>query len=123
MDEVRRAEAEIVSGNWPGPLHGIPVAVNDQLNVEGAASGHSFRTAIASPTPLVNCRMRAGAMLLGKPRKDSRYRVCLSRASREEFRRIIPIGQQRSITGRQCGGLETRRRVLMALNQQKTPVF
>src|SRR3989338_8117619 len=37
MEEARVAEAEIVGGNWRGPMHGIPVAVKDQLDVEGAA--------------------------------------------------------------------------------------
>ncbi len=36
MAEARAAEAEIAKGNWRGPMHGIPIAVKDQLDVEGA---------------------------------------------------------------------------------------
>src|SRR5512141_2551280 len=33
---ARAAEAEIAQGNWRGPMHGIPFAVKDQLDVAGA---------------------------------------------------------------------------------------
>ena len=36
LAEARTAEAEILRGNWRGPMHGIPMAVKDQLDVEGA---------------------------------------------------------------------------------------
>ena len=36
LKEAQAAEAEIQRGNWRGPMHGIPVAVKDQLDVEGA---------------------------------------------------------------------------------------
>src|SRR5215470_2520917 len=36
LQEARVAETDILRGNWRGPMHGIPVAVKDQLDVEGA---------------------------------------------------------------------------------------
>ncbi|MBI2181347.1 MAG: Asp-tRNA(Asn)/Glu-tRNA(Gln) amidotransferase GatCAB subunit A [Deltaproteobacteria bacterium] len=36
MQAARAAEGAIARGNWRGPMHGIPVAVKDQLDVEGA---------------------------------------------------------------------------------------
>src|SRR5687767_12188006 len=36
MDEARAAETEIHKGKWRGAMHGIPIAVKDQLDVEGA---------------------------------------------------------------------------------------
>jgi Asp-tRNA(Asn)/Glu-tRNA(Gln) amidotransferase A subunit family amidase len=38
LAEARIAEAEILKGNYRGPMHGIPVAVKDQLDVRGAPS-------------------------------------------------------------------------------------
>ena len=35
LAEARAAEAEIAAGNYRGPMHGIPVAVKDQLNTKG----------------------------------------------------------------------------------------
>ena len=64
------AEAEIAGGNYRGPLHGIPVAVKDQMYTEGV------RTTIGTPVfdefvpdydATVVARLKeAGAVLLGK---------------------------------------------------------
>jgi aspartyl-tRNA(Asn)/glutamyl-tRNA(Gln) amidotransferase subunit A len=35
MEEARAAEAEIVSGRWRGPLHGLPVGIKDIIDVAG----------------------------------------------------------------------------------------
>ena len=35
LAEARSAEAEVQRGRWRGALHGIPVAVKDQLDVAG----------------------------------------------------------------------------------------
>ena len=37
LAEARHAEAEIAAGNYRGPMHGIPVAVKDQLNTRASA--------------------------------------------------------------------------------------
>src|SRR6266516_1368243 len=36
LEEARIAEAEILRGNYRGPMHGIPLAVKDQLDVKEA---------------------------------------------------------------------------------------
>ncbi len=66
MQEARAAEAEIARGNWRGPMHGIPVAVKDQLDVEGAAARvRQFTEGVGDATAVRKLRV-AGAVLLGK---------------------------------------------------------
>src|SRR5919198_5035971 len=35
LEQARQAEAEIQQGNWRGPLHGIPLALKDLIDVAG----------------------------------------------------------------------------------------
>ena len=35
LAEARRAEAEILRGEWRGPLHGVPVALKDLIETAG----------------------------------------------------------------------------------------
>lgn len=66
MDTARAAEAEIAKGNWRGPMHGIPFAVKDQLDVEGVpARVRQFTQGVGDATPVRKLR-EAGAVLLGK---------------------------------------------------------
>ena len=66
MEEARNAEAEIQKGSWRGPMHGIPVAVKDQLDVEGAqARIRQFTTGVGDATAVRKLR-EAGAIILGK---------------------------------------------------------
>jgi len=66
MDAARAAEAEIAKGNWRGPMHGIPFAVKDQLDVEGApARVRQFTKGVGDATPVRKLR-EAGAVLMGK---------------------------------------------------------
>jgi aspartyl-tRNA(Asn)/glutamyl-tRNA(Gln) amidotransferase subunit A len=66
MQEARGAEAEIQKGNWRGPMHGIPVAVKDQLDVEGAqARIRQFTTGVGDATAVRKLR-EAGAIITGK---------------------------------------------------------
>jgi aspartyl-tRNA(Asn)/glutamyl-tRNA(Gln) amidotransferase subunit A len=66
FQEARTAEAEILSGNWRGPLHGIPVAVKDQLDVAGApARIRQFTQGVGDATAVRKLR-EAGAIMLGK---------------------------------------------------------
>lgn len=66
MASARAAEAEIAKGNWRGPMHGIPFAVKDQLDVEGApARVRQFTQGVGDATPVRKLR-EAGAVLLGK---------------------------------------------------------
>ena len=70
LAEARRAEAEIAAGNYRGPMHGIPVAVKDQLNTRGVrTTGGSSILAENVPdedaTAIAKLR-EAGSVLLGK---------------------------------------------------------
>ena len=70
LAEARQAEAEIAAGNYRGPMHGIPVAVKDQLNTRGIrTTGGSSILANNVPdedaTAIAKLR-EAGSVLLGK---------------------------------------------------------
>jgi aspartyl-tRNA(Asn)/glutamyl-tRNA(Gln) amidotransferase subunit A len=66
IEEARAAEIEISRGRWRGPLHGIPVAVKDQLDVEGAqARIRQFTTGVGDATAVRKLR-EAGAIIMGK---------------------------------------------------------
>lgn len=66
LAEARDAEAEIQRGRWRGALHGIPVAVKDQLDVAGKpARIRQFTEGVGDATAVRRLR-DAGAVLLGK---------------------------------------------------------
>ena len=70
LQAAREAEQAIAQGNYLGPMHGIPVAVNDQLWSKGIRStGGSRFLADFIPdedaTAIANLK-KAGAILLGK---------------------------------------------------------
>jgi aspartyl-tRNA(Asn)/glutamyl-tRNA(Gln) amidotransferase subunit A len=70
LDQARGAEQEIRSGNYRGPLHGIPIGLKDILDTAGtrttAASG-VFKDRIPTEDADVVRRLRAaGAIILGK---------------------------------------------------------
>ena len=67
---ARRAEREIQSGNYKGPLHGIPVALKDLFNTGGirtTSGSRIFDNFIPERDCTVAARFhQAGAILLGK---------------------------------------------------------
>lgn len=71
-DEAARAGAEIAAGRWRGPLHGVPVAVKDNM----LTAGMPTRAGTEAPglhlpdedAGLVAELRRAGAVLVGKTR-------------------------------------------------------
>ncbi len=67
---ARRAEREIQSGNYRGPLHGIPVALKDLFNTGGVRTTSGSRI-FDNFVPERDCTVaarfhQAGAILLGK---------------------------------------------------------
>jgi aspartyl-tRNA(Asn)/glutamyl-tRNA(Gln) amidotransferase subunit A len=70
MAAARQAEAEIMAGNWKGPLHGIPIGLKDIYNTAGiATTAHSalFRDHVpADDAFTVACLRDAGAIFTGK---------------------------------------------------------
>ncbi len=67
---AQRAEAQIQSGNYRGPLHGIPVGLKDLFNTAGVrttSGSRLFDTYIPPQDCTVAARFQqAGAILLGK---------------------------------------------------------
>lgn len=70
LAEAKQAEAEIAAGRVRGPLHGIPYAVKDLIDVAGlptTCNSKILRHNIASRDATVVARLReAGAILIGK---------------------------------------------------------
>ena len=70
LQEAKEAESAIIQGNYLGPMHGIPVAVKDQIWTEGIRStgGSRFLQDFIpgeDATVIANLK-KAGAVLLGK---------------------------------------------------------
>jgi aspartyl-tRNA(Asn)/glutamyl-tRNA(Gln) amidotransferase subunit A len=70
LADARRAEAEIARGHWRGPLHGIPIALKDNVDTAGVrttAASAVFRDRVPTEDAEVIRRLRAaGAVFLGK---------------------------------------------------------
>ncbi len=70
LAEAEQATAELKAGKDRGPLHGIPVAIKDLIEVAGASTGYGSKVrppAIASKdAPLVQHLREAGAIILCK---------------------------------------------------------
>ena len=67
---ARRAEAEMVRGEWRGPLHGVPVALKDLIDTAGVrttAASALFKDRVPDKDAEVVRRLRqAGAVIIGK---------------------------------------------------------
>jgi len=70
MEESRIAEAEIASGEWRGPLHGIPVALKDLIDTTGvrttAATALHVDRVPDEDAEVVRRLRQAGAVIIGK---------------------------------------------------------
>jgi len=70
LEQARTAEAEMAAGKWRGPLHGVPIAVKDLIDVAGlktTAGSRVFKNRIASRDADVVRRLKqAGAVIIGK---------------------------------------------------------
>ncbi len=70
LGQARAAEAEIQRGNWRGPLHGIPLAFKDLIDVAGVpttAASRVFENRVPTEDAEVVRRLKAaGAVIVGK---------------------------------------------------------
>lgn len=70
LHEARAAEAEILRGNWRGPLHGVPIALKDLIDTAGVrttAASALYEHRIPTNDAEVVRRLRnAGAVIVGK---------------------------------------------------------
>ncbi len=70
LEQARRAEAEIAAGNYRGPLHGIPFALKDNIDLAGirtTAGSNQYRDRIPSEDAEIVKQLKlAGAVIVGK---------------------------------------------------------
>lgn len=70
LEQAHTAEREIAGGKYRGPLHGIPVAVKDLIDIRGVrttAGSRVFANRVATRDAEVIRRLReAGAVIVGK---------------------------------------------------------
>ena len=70
LAEARRAEAEILRGEWRGALHGVPVALKDLIDTAGVrttAASALYKDRVPNSDAEVVRRLRqAGAVIVGK---------------------------------------------------------
>jgi Asp-tRNA(Asn)/Glu-tRNA(Gln) amidotransferase A subunit family amidase len=70
VEAARAAERELARGEYRGPLHGVPVAVKDQLNTAGIRTTCGtpiFNDCVPDEDATVIAKLKsAGAILLGK---------------------------------------------------------
>lgn len=69
--EARQRDQSLAAGQSPGPLHGVPVAVKEELDVAGCVTtfgGRSNTTPVAADGAVVRRLREAGAVIVGKTR-------------------------------------------------------
>jgi aspartyl-tRNA(Asn)/glutamyl-tRNA(Gln) amidotransferase subunit A len=70
LEQARDADVEIAAGNWRGPLHGIPIALKDLIDVAGVrttAASRQYPDCVAKQDAAIVTQLkRAGAVILGK---------------------------------------------------------
>jgi len=70
LEQARQAEAEIMAGNYRGPLHGIPIGLKDLLDTAGVrttAASNQYRDRLPTQdAELVRQLKQAGAVIVGK---------------------------------------------------------
>jgi len=70
MAQARQAEAEIINGDWRGPLHGVPIGLKDIIDTAGiptTAASALFKDRVPAEDAEVVVRLRnAGAVVIGK---------------------------------------------------------
>lgn len=74
LEEAKALDVELAAGQWRGPLHGIPLAIKDNIDVRGFTTTAGSRVLSGNePTedaPLVSRLREAGAVIVGKTNMD-----------------------------------------------------
>lgn len=74
LAKARQLENELARGHWRGPLHGIPLALKDNIDTAGVrttAAAKAFAERVPATNAEVVCRLdEAGAVVLGKLNMD-----------------------------------------------------
>jgi aspartyl-tRNA(Asn)/glutamyl-tRNA(Gln) amidotransferase subunit A len=70
LEQARRLETELTDGGWRGPLHGVPIALKDNIDTAGIRTT-AASAVIADRVPTEDAEVyrrlkEAGAVLLGK---------------------------------------------------------
>jgi len=71
LAEAARLDALLAGGGQPGPLHGVPVAIKEELDVAGCVTtfgGAANSTPAAADGEVVRRLRQAGAVIVGKTR-------------------------------------------------------
>ncbi|MFC5747488.1 amidase [Actinomadura rugatobispora] len=70
LRQAAELEAEAAAGRVRGPLHGVPMAVKDNMLYEGEPTGKGSRTSPGTPatasSPMVERLLAAGTVVIGK---------------------------------------------------------
>jgi aspartyl-tRNA(Asn)/glutamyl-tRNA(Gln) amidotransferase subunit A len=70
MEAAKKAEEEIISGNWRGPLHGVPIGLKDLIytkNIKTTMGSEIFKDYVPEyDAAVVEQLKQAGAILIGK---------------------------------------------------------
>jgi amidase len=70
LAEARRADEDLASGTTPGPLHGVPVTIKENVDQQGRPTPNglpAFKNLIApDDAPVVRNLKKAGAIIVGR---------------------------------------------------------
>lgn len=69
LAQAKQLDAEAKAGKFRGPLHGVPIALKDNIDAAGArttAASGVFEDRVAPDAPVVERLKAAGAVILGK---------------------------------------------------------
>lgn len=67
--EAAARDAHLAAGEAPGPLHGVPVAIKEEIDVAGCVTtfgGEANSTPVAADAEIVRRLREAGAVIIGK---------------------------------------------------------
>ncbi|MBZ9996182.1 amidase [Mesorhizobium sp. BH1-1-4] len=105
LDAALRARDEIRSGHRLGPLHGVPIAIKDVLDVENwptTAGSRLFGDRIAQNTAAcVAALQAAGAIIIGK---TNLHELCVGGHDNPWFGKVVnPLDESRGTGGTSSG--------------------